>query len=173
MGARGKPCRSCSHPDAEELNKRIIREQDTFSTLSDRYGISVEALKRHKRFCLQPKLAVAMGDRPPGPEMPKLEGLSPQDHASAHCEWLRLRIEWAQKAGLPEKDVAQLAGQYTNAQRLYARLSGALELTEAQIVKSAPWAKLSVLIRDALKGHPAALRDVVGALERYESGESK
>jgi hypothetical protein len=116
--------------------------------------------------------AKATAAEPQVPEYPRLaDDASPVDRAAATCSWLRARIDYASATRAPEKEVVQLVGQLTNANRLHARLSGALDITEAQIVRSAPWARIMVVLRDALKAHPKALSDVTSAIEALADGE--
>lgn len=103
------------------------------------------------------------------PELPA--DASPLDRAAATCAWLRARIRHAESTGAETRELALLGSQLNTANRLHARLSGALDITEAQIVRSAPWAKIMVVMRDVLRKHPKALAEVAQAVEELAEGE--
>ena len=45
---RGKPCLTCTHPRAAIINCALINETASLPKLSDRYGMSVTALYKHR-----------------------------------------------------------------------------------------------------------------------------
>lgn len=80
----------------------------------------------------------------------------------------------AERAPVPnEKEIATLYGQYTNAMRHHAKVSGALDLTEAQVLRSAPWARIRAVSVKALeKDHPKAMKALFDALDALAEGRS-
>jgi hypothetical protein len=87
----------------------------------------------------------------------------PRKEAAAVLRALRRHLDAAEEANV----VPSLANAITSAARLLARLSGQLEITEAQIVRSAPWRKLKGLLDQALAPYPEAARSVVRAIEDF------
>lgn len=70
-------------------------------------------------------------------------------------------------ATCPPSDVHKVATAITAATRLLARLSGQLEITEAQLLRSAPWAKAMALLERTLERFPDAARAVAEAFEAF------
>lgn len=93
----------------------------------------------------------AREDLPPPPVISIDPNSTPLEQAQAQRKWLTERLEWASRGGLPEKEIAALAGQVGGAVRLVARLSGALDITEIQIVRSPPFARVRAAFDAALK----------------------
>jgi hypothetical protein len=124
---------------------------------------------KHLTYARAKELVAAAPKAPLYPKLP--DTATPLERSAATCEWLRLQIDHAVATNVGQKEMTQLIGQLTNANRLHARLSGALDITESQIVRSAPWARLMVVMRDALKKHPKALAEVTEAIEALAEGE--
>src|SRR5262245_39686883 len=72
------------------------------------------------------------------PPLPDLAGKSHKEVAQLHAEWLHGCLAAAAQSA-PAKDIALLSAQYTNALKHVARLDGALDITERQIVKTLAW----------------------------------
>lgn len=66
---------------------------------------------------------------------------TPRQRAEAHCRWMKDQLDAAVNGGAGVKEVASLSSQYVAAQRLVATLSGALDITEAQIIRSTAFAR--------------------------------
>lgn len=176
MSKRGPQCSICTHVKGKAIDADLAAGIGLAAT-SLKFGPATATLEKHRRLHLRPRLeAIAGGvkEKAPPPPMPDLPAdISPKDRAKAHCDWLRLRIQWVEQNSASEKDLAHMAGQYTNATRLYSRLSGALDITESQIARSVPWQRLMVVVREALKPHPKALEDLMKAVEAYSEGETQ
>ncbi len=97
---------------------------------------------------------------------------APEDARAAVVDLLRVargQLEAAQAdEEVPYRERAQLITSATGLCRLLARLSGELELTEAQIVRSAPFKRLLDKLDAVLERHPAAARDWHAALAAGE-----
>ncbi len=125
------------------------------------FKIPQSSVANHKKKCVK--------DRRPALEVaepkPLPAGASAQDQAVWHMSRIEERMKAAEKADPPnEKEIATLYGQYTNAMRHHAKVSGALDITEAQIVRSAPFVKVRAVIERALEKHPAAYKAVAEAI---------
>lgn len=108
-------------------------------------------------------------DPAPGTPVEKPEAIvedadNPRANAEATLKRLRSLLLTAEV-----EDVPRLAAQITSASRLLARLSGQLEVTEAQILRSAAWAKLLRMLRDVLARYPGAATDLEKAIAEYEA----
>lgn len=159
MGARGPKCSICVEPrnDAIEAD---MRAKLTVKALAKKYALGEKALEQHRRLHLaKPKKKPIVV-----PDVPPPEDTSPKGLAAWHCERIKERMLAAERADAPIKEITALQGQYTNALRHHARLSGALDITEAQIVRSAPWSRVSsiaveVLCPKCLKAFAEKIRD--------------
>lgn len=193
MGKRGPACSVCTHPDRLEIEKyyRPVNGK-TFKLewIASKFGLGKTAVENHRRKHWRPKTAFGKvvdfpsrndlpgndpGEqvKPPEPMRKRLPSdASQKDRARADCDWLEARIEWGQVTGEDARELAALQGQLLQMRKLWARLSGDLEITEAQICRSAPWLRLMSLIEGALVKHPAALREVSAVLAKYNEGKS-
>lgn len=123
-------------------------------------SLSVATLYRHAKHYSTSK------GRTKSPELPTLPpDVSPKDRVVAHLNWLENKIKWAEANNAPTREIAQLSAQYTSACKHEARLSGALDVTETQILRSTPWTRIMNVIRDNLKSHPVILQKILSALE--------
>jgi hypothetical protein len=178
MARPGPKCTVCTHPKRKliERDGRLTRARPSATV---KYGVSLAALNNHMSRHLEPSTGTlrvlpggALHPTSPAPPPPTLaDNATPLERARATSQWLQTRLTWASSQGRPEKELAHLAGQCTNATRLLARLSGSLEVTEAQVVRSLPFSRIIGVMREALRPYPKALEAVVGALERFNSGE--
>jgi hypothetical protein len=96
----------------------------------------------------------------------------PEDARAAVIDLLRVTRAQLEAAladeEVPYRERAQLITSATGLCRLLARLSGQLEITEAQIVRSAPFKRLLDKLDAVLEKHPAAARDWHAALAAGE-----
>lgn len=106
------------------------------------------------------------GGRQNGTESPDAptDAHDPRANCMSTLTLLRQRLAVAE----PEQ-VATLANAITSSSRLLARLSGSLEVTEAQILRSEPWQRLVKLIRETLAKHPEAAKDLQKAMHEFEA----
>lgn len=128
------PKQSTLKGDPKELKVQALLDANTsLDKISARLNIPRGVVERYARAYKKKKTIVPLVV----PEMaePPVDA-SPKDQAFWHCERIKARMIAAEKAGRNEKEVAGLYGQYTNALRHHARLSGALEVTMAQIIKA-------------------------------------
>ncbi len=70
------------------------------------------------------------------------------------------------------KELAQLATAATSTLRLRARLSGRVEITESQVVRSPAFARVARIWGAALEPYPAAAKAVRDALFAAQEGET-
>lgn len=96
-----------------------------------------------------------------GATVPQGEPTAPDLDAKATCTDTirRLALELERLDSAPDatsRDRAAVASSLTAATRLLARLSGQLEVTQVQIVRSAPWRHLMDLLDEVLAHHPKA-----------------
>lgn len=77
-----------------------------------------------------------------------------------------VRLE-ADKKATP-KEVAAVEAQILNAQKQYAKVTGATDLTVSQILRSAAWRSVKAVVLEALTAFPDALEAVAIALRRHE-----
>lgn len=85
-------------------------------------------------------------------------------NAIATLQILRVQLAKAEPEQAPK-----IANAITASSRLLARLSGSLEVTEAQILRSEPWQRLIGLVRTVLAKHPEAAKDLQKAMHELES----
>jgi hypothetical protein len=112
-------------------------------------------------------------EMPPAPKAPELPPTAtPRERAQAQCEFLDARMNWSVENGVSGKDIAALSGQITNATRLLARLSGSLEVTEAQIIRSVPFQRILGAVIETLAGDRKRLEELERKLATL-AGESK
>ena len=100
----------------------------------------------------------------PPPEVPA--DATPRQRAELHANWLKAQIDGAIAAGANIKELASLSGQYVNAMRLVARLSGALEITAAQILRSTDFQRCIEALRRAAGDNLEVLKRLDGELAR-------
>jgi hypothetical protein len=109
---------------------------------------------------------------PPTSEVEKGEanGAAPTDAHDPRANCMSTLTLLRQRLAVAEPEqVATLANAITSSSRLLARLSGSLEVTEAQILRSEPWQRLVKLIRETLAKHPEAAKDLQKAMHEYEA----
>lgn len=108
----------------------------------------------------------------PGAPLPEAEPPADASDARANVE-ATLRILRMRLAALPADKIdalAKVCNAITASSRLLARLSGQLDVTEAQILRSDAWKKLVRLVRDVLEAFPDAAKALDKAIAEYEAG---
>lgn len=94
------------------------------------------------------------------PEVP--DSATPRERAELHTRWLKAQVDKLVKDKAPPRDVAAISTQYANAMKLEARLSGALEVTASQVVRSTDFQR-------ALQALRRACGDDLGVWERFNA----
>jgi hypothetical protein len=97
-------------------------------------------------------------------EVSERDPSDPKENAIATLRILRQALEEADPDQIPS-----LANAVTSSSRLLARLSGALDVTEAQILRSGAWARLVKIVRDVLSKYPGAAAELDKAMAEYEA----
>jgi DNA-binding transcriptional regulator YdaS (Cro superfamily) len=92
---------------------------------------------------------------PPSPDSD-----DPRANAVATLRVLRAALEKADPC-----DVPSIANSITSSSRLLARLSGQIDVTESQVLRSAAWTKLRRIIGAVLAEYPGAIERLDAALE--------
>jgi hypothetical protein len=125
-------------------------------------------------------IPVADWDGPPAPlpavqaaETTLVSALPPdasaKSRAYAHMVDISRRYQAAIDSGKATvRDLATLDRAYSTAIATYGKLSGELELTEAQITRSPAFARIATTIFNALADHPQAAEAIVKALRRFD-----
>ncbi len=184
MGKRGPACSICTHAKRGLIEAMLIEQP--INHVASRFQLSVGTVGNHKRNC--PKLKPGSGgkvtepprvkipappDSSPPPPMPPILGAGEnlESQMRAHAVYISKRLQWETLHG-DAKAIAALSGQFTNAQRHLAKLTGALEVSEAQIVRSPKFVRLLGLIQTALGDDTETWARVRRAVELYETGES-
>lgn len=93
--------------------------------------------------------------------------MSAKGKALAHMQNLERRVRDAGNLGVRER--ALLDAAYSKAIAVYGRLSGELELTTAQILRSPAWGKICNTLVGAVEEWPAAAEAIAAALEALEA----
>ena len=55
-------CTVCSHPKVAEINSKLIAGSHTYEQLAKEYGLSLHAIGRHRRNCLEEAISEIQGD---------------------------------------------------------------------------------------------------------------
>lgn len=151
-----RPCKYCQ-PDSKP--GKVYREA---RAAGRSIGVAAKeaGMPRSSADAHDPHLHAKNAGAPPRPKVSPTA--SPLEQAQAQHTWLVAQQEWAaSNPSISQKELAQIAGQVVSSVRLVARLSGALDVTEAQIVKSAPFARVLVALDAVFASFPneKALRE--------------
>lgn len=95
------------------------------------------------------------------------EELSAKEKARAHMVNLERRVRDAGNMGVRER--ALLDAAYSKAIAVFGRMSGELELTTAQILRSPAWGKICNTLVGAVEEWPQAAEAIAAALEALEA----
>lgn len=137
---------------------------DARQALAHHYDIPIES------WIKAPEIppAAETGVRPKLVEAPKIDvGLPAKELVRMQLQGIRNRIAAAEAGDANPSTIATLENAYTAAVRLYAKLAGELEITEATIMRSSAWAKLMKRLREVLELHPDAAKAIEAAFEEY------
>ena len=101
----------------------------------------------------------------PEPALPP--DASARDRAQHQVDAIRKTIERAKGENVGFRELAALEGSYTSALTQLSRLTGETEITEAAILRSPAWARISRVVREVLEKHGQGLAgELATALER-------
>jgi len=120
-----------------------------------------------------PAAAAAPSVPPPSAAEGASEPADPKDLARRLVVRIEKELELAQgNASYTPRERASLASAGTSALRLYSRLAGSLEVTQASIVRSAAWARILKAFERVFARHPEAGKALAElAAELKELGE--
>ncbi len=152
-----RTCTICNHHDRESIDRELVDGQ-SFRTIAHQWGVSIDALKRHKRDHLPQTLVNAH-----------------RAAQAAHGNDLLDQIEALQQKTLAVLNKAETRGDHTLALKAIAEARRNLELLaelthelnrnpQVNILLSPDWVRLRSLILDALLPYPEARQRVATAL---------
>jgi len=174
---KGRACTICEHPSRASLELGVANRVPV-RTLSRRFGVSPDAVHRHKHRHMAPQLIAQLMVRGKVSEI-DLEKLriTESEGLLHHLVAVRGRLYAA-------LDQSEDLGDYLNTARVSATLLKNLELTAkllgelhtgAQVTQNIlvlpEYHGLRTAILQALKGHPEARNAVVAALHTFEMPE--
>lgn len=125
------------HPKEEDVKRMRLEEKLSIDSIAARLGLP---RKQVATYCGRLDKGVAPLKLEAPPAVPA--EATPRERAELHAKWLKEQIDKAVTDNAPPKDVASLSNQYVGAMRLVAQLSGALEVTVAQILRSVDFQRL-------------------------------
>lgn len=157
-----RTCTICNHAERQAIDQALVSGQ-SFRTIAHHWGVSLDALKRHKRDHLPQALAQAH-----------------QAAQAAHGDDLLSRIEELQQKTLAILSRAEGRGDHTTALRAIGEARRNLELLaelthelnrspQVNLLLSPDWVRLRSLILAALLPYPEARQRVATAL--LEAGD--
>ena len=139
----GRACTICADPRLAEID---ASERGLTHTASD-FGVSVSALQRHRQHVVGAS---------PTPTRRKRRPKVTDDARQIAVETLTaLR---GRLADCPPGDIPRVANAVTQAAKLLAKVSGQLEISQTQIIRSAPWRQLMERLDEVLVAHPDAAK---------------
>lgn len=152
-----RTCTICTHADRQAIDRALVEGQ-SFRTIAHQWGVSLDALKRHKRDHLPPSLAKAH-----------------QAAQIAHGDDLLSRIEELQRKTLIILAEAEANGDHALALKAIAEARRNLELLaelthelnrnpQVNVLLSPDWVRVRSLILAALLPYPEARQKVAEAL---------
>lgn len=153
-----QPCSICSHPRRDEIDRAIVRGEAN-RRIAPRYGVSEKSIRRHiKNGHVSEKIAKAEQARE----------IAQADNLLGEIVALQRRTvsiaDQAEASGDLRVAVSALREVRANLE-LLARLAGELDdRASVNIVISAEWQALRVVIMQALEQHPEARMQVAEAL---------
>ena len=170
MRKRGPGCSICAHPQLAEIDA----DSRAQNKVAKKFGVAPSSLQRHRAHLKE--------DAPPKPprvvQTPAAPVAPPQAPAAdsqldprvVAVETLRA-LRYSLTVAAPE-DVPTVANAITSATRLLAHLTGSLQVTQANIVRSAAWVRILRCFETTFEKHPEArLALAEFAKEMAELGE--
>jgi|SRR5580704_4408796 hypothetical protein len=187
----GPVCTICAHPRRAEAEGYIIDDDLGYKFVVGKIrGVSQTALRNHIKHhgrakdkvpglrVVQPLGGERLRPSTPAPDVacpdpPNTEGMSEVEAIRAHASWLQKRIAWGQATGEEPRHLQGWSSQFTAAQKHLAKLTGAYEVTESQIIRSPKFIKLMSLILEAIGDDVVILGRVRKVIEIYETGDGR
>ena len=157
----GRTCTVCSHKDVEEIN-RLLLCSDSYRDIARRFGLSKDALARHKES-----------------HIPDLLSKSHDIKETVAADNLLAQLQEARTSALDLLDKAIAAGdtkvygppssylsEIRQQIKLWAELEGRLaSQPQVNITLNAEWIELRAVIVSALRPYPEALEAVRNAIK--------
>ena len=160
-----RTCTVCSHPAREAMDEALV-EGVAFPALAAKYGVSKDALSRHKAKHLPAKLVMARAAE----EVAQADSLLDQVRdLQARAHRILDKAEGAGDLRVALGAIREVRGNL----ELLARLLG--ELNEQPVVNlnlSPEWLELRAVIVTALEPHPEAKESVLRAIKSAGNGEA-
>jgi hypothetical protein len=162
MSGAGRPCTICRHPERDEIDQRLIAST-ALKPISERFGVSVQALIRHRNLHLPQAVRDAAEGTRAAAERERGGDLLAAARA-LHGKALDL-MRQAERA----RDLRTALAGIREAARcveLQGRLMGQIKETPTvNVTLSAEWLSLQAVILSALEPHADARQAVAAALE--------
>jgi hypothetical protein len=135
-----QPCRVCTHPGRDDIDRRLTRNSDSIRDVAGRYGVSRSAVHRHATLHLLGQVANprTQGQHPP-PVMERAEAVAELARREGLVAEVRTLQDLAQRIldlAMDQGDLRTALGSLDRLQRgieLLARLSGLLEAGAARV----------------------------------------
>ncbi len=162
MSGAGRPCTICRHLDRDGIDQQLIAST-ALKPVSERFGVTVQALIRHRNLHLPQAVRDAAEGTRAAAERERGGDLLAAARA-LHGKALDL-MRQAERA----RDLRTALAGIREAARcveLQGRLMGQIrETTTVNVTLSAEWLSLQAVILSALEPHPDARQAVAAALE--------
>jgi hypothetical protein len=162
MSGAGRPCTICRHPERDEIDQRLIAST-ALKPISERFGVTVQALIRHRNLHLPQAVRDAAEGTRAAAERQRGGDLLAAARA-LHGNALDL-MRQAERA----RDLRTALAGIREAARcveLQGRLMGQIRETQSvNVILSPQWVSLQAVILSALEPHPEARQAVASALE--------
>jgi hypothetical protein len=73
----------------------------------------------------------------------------------------------AQLQNCPKDEIPKVATAITSSNKLLAQLTGSLEVSQIQLLRSKAWREVYEILESVLRRHPAALKEIKEAFDAY------
>ncbi len=165
MGRTGAKCKICADPALRAKIDAALMRKETQRVIAQRYNLTQPKISDHAGHASDSRAAVNI--------KPDLAPPAPVDTTNraamqAHVARLLAQLNWASAHETPLREHALLSGQYISAVKTLAKLDGSLDITEGQIVRSAPFQRILLRMRAALAPYPEAVVALGKSLEGLE-----
>ncbi len=161
MSGTGRPCTICGHPGRDEIDRRLVAST-ALKPISERFGVSVQALIRHRNLHLPQAVRDAAEGTRAAAERERGGDLLAAARA-LHAKALDL-MRQAERA----RDLRTALAGIREAARcveLQGRLIGQIKEPTVNVILSAEWLNVQAVVLSALEPHPEARQAVAEALE--------